>query len=359
MAFNFQRIWGSVGSNVFFSGGPDTLALGAGNPNSSFNAADVLPFLATVVRLVKTPQGLVTFLTDSIEIIAGGPATGSFFSVTLAPGVGLGNYNGLDVYMGEIFFFSADNQLMLLSPSLNASTFGFALGDQFANQPSSGISDAIWNPATAYVAVLQSGVDNALFVGDGATGWYRCNPHQVPGAGQGPQPVWSPFASITGGARMLYTTEVLPGIKKLLVGSPVSCQPILERSLTTFTDNGTPYDAFFVMGSIMLCHPGELALLKFIEADFNGVSYQPTISYLLNEISGAFTPFTKAPQFDPPSLYGTTITPLSYSPNRYYFLGNASLARARHMQIKVDLGTTSVGNEIFNITICGRIMIET
>jgi len=359
MAYNFTRIWGSVGSTVYFSGGPDTIALGAGNPNSSFNIADNLPFLATVVRLVKTPQGLVTFLTDSIEIIAGGPATGSFYSVTLAPGIGLGNYNGLDVYMGEMFFFSADNQLMLLSPSLNASTFGFALGDQFANQPSSGVSDTTWNPATAYVAVLQSGVDNALFVGDGATGWYRCNPHQVPGAGQGPQPVWSPFANITGGAKMLYTTEVLPGIKKLLVGSPSPNKQILERSLTTFTDNGTPYGAFFIMGSIMLCHPGELALLKFIELDMSGVNYQPTVSYLLNEISGVFTPFTRAPQMDPPSIYGTTTVAASYSPSRYYFLGNASLARARHMQIRVDLGTTTTGNEVFNLTLCGRIMVET
>jgi hypothetical protein len=80
---------------------------------------------------------------------------------------------------------------------------------------------------------------------------------------------------------------------------------------------------------------------------------------LLNEISGTFTPFTAPPVFDPPSLYGTTVTPATYSPNRYYFLGNASLARCRHMQIKVDFGTTSNGDEVFNATIFGRIMVET
>jgi hypothetical protein len=358
MAYNFSRIWGSVGSTVYFSGGPDTLALGAGNPNSSFNISDNLPFLATVVRLVKTPQGLVTFLTDSIELIAGGPATASFFSVTLAPGIGLGNYNGLDVYMGEIFFMSSDSQLMLLSPSLNASTFGFPLGDQFANQPSSGVSDTTWNPATAYVAVLQSGVDNALFVGDGATGWYRCNPHQVPGSGQGPQPVWSPYANVTGGCKMLYTTEVQPGIKKLLVGSPSGNSQILERSLTTFTDNGTAYDAYFVMGSITLANPGKRAVLKFIESDFSGTGYRPTVSFLLDQISGTFTPFTLPPVSDPPLLYGTTITPTSYSPNRYYFAGLNTAAVGRHIQIKVDFGTTSNGDELYNLTIFGKIVVE-
>jgi hypothetical protein len=359
MVYNFGRIWGSVGAVVYFSGGPDTIALGSGNPSATFNTADNFPYLATVIRLVKTSQGLIVFLTDGIDMLLGGPATGTFYDVSLAPGIGLGNYNGLDVYMGEIFFFSSDNQLMLLSPSLNASSFGFPLGDQFANIPSSGVSDATWTASTAYLAVLQAGIDNALFVANGSTGWYRCNPHQVPGAGQGPQPVWSPFAAITGGCKMVYTTEVSPGIKKLLVGSTTPNEPILERSLTTFTDNGTEYDAFFVMGSLVLAYPGEIALLKFIELDASGVSFQPTISYLLDEISGTFTAFTAPPVFDPPTQYGTTVTPLSYSPNRYYFLGNASLARCRHMQIMVDLGTTSNGDEIYNLTINGRIMIET
>jgi hypothetical protein len=113
------------------------------------------------------------------------------------------------------------------------------------------------------------------------------------------------------------------------------------------------------MGSITLAHPGQLALLKFMEFDFSGVSFRPTISYLLNEISGVFTPFTTNPQFDPPSIYGTTVTPASYSPNRYYFLSNASLARCRHMQIKIDYGITPNGDELYNATIFGRLMIET
>ena len=186
MAYNYQRIWGADGEMVPFSGGPDVIT---GNPNEAFNPSDELPFLAPVTRLVKTPQGIVTYLTDSIEMIAGGPLTSSFYSFTLAPGIGLLSFNALDVYAGEQYFFGSDNQLRMINPTLSVSLVGFPLGDQFANLPTSGISDANWNPGSVYVAVHQSGVDNCVIVSDGATGWYRLNPHQIPGAAQGPEPI--------------------------------------------------------------------------------------------------------------------------------------------------------------------------
>jgi hypothetical protein len=360
MAYNYQRIWGARDDEVPFSGGPDVIT---GNPNEAFNPSDSIPFLAPVTRLVKTPQGLVTFLTDSIEIIAGGPLTSSFYSVTLAPGMGLLSFNALDVYAGEIYFFASDNQLRLINPSLSVSLAGFPLGDQFANLPSSGVSDTTWNPRNVYVAVHQNGIDNCVFVADGSTGWYRLNPHQIPGAAQGPEPIWSPFAQVAshiGGCLMVQSVETTPGIKKLLVGSATSDQRIYYRDLTVFTDNGFTYDANFTMGSITLCHPGQLALLKFLEFDFSkNFGIKPTVSYLLNEISGTFTPFVQDPVPDPPSLYGTATAPSSYNPSRYYFLGNASLARCRHLQIKVDFGQSSIGDEVLTATIFGRLMIET
>jgi len=355
MAYNFQRIWGASGQAVAFSGGPDTKV---GNSNEAFAPVNSLPFLAPVIRLVKTPQGLVTFLTDSIEVIAGGPLTSSFFSVTWAPGIGLKSFNALDILAGEMYFFSADNQFRIMTPSLNIANAGFALGDQFANLPSSGVSDTTWDSSQVYVASHQNGIDNCIFVADGSTGWYRLNPHQV-GAQQSTEPIWSPFAAITGGCKMVQSIETTPGNKKLLVGGNSCNKQILFRDLTLFTDNLSQYDAFFVMGSITLAHPGQLALLKFIEFDMSGVNFQPTVSYLLNEISGNFTPFTAPPQFDPPSIYGKTASPASYSPQRYYFLGNASLARCRHLQLKMDFGITPNGDEMFSACIFGRLMIET
>jgi hypothetical protein len=355
MVYNFQRIWGAEGQSVRFSGGPDVVT---GNPNEAFNPVDEIPFLANVISLVKNTQGLVTFLTDSIELIAGGPQTASFFSVELAPNIGLLSYNMLDVHAGEIYFFSADNQFYAISPSLNLSRVGFAIGDQLANMPSSGVSDATWNPAVGYVTVHQTGIDNCMFIADGSTGWYRLNPYQTPGGYQGPEPIWSPFANITNGCKLVQSVQTAPGIKKLLVGATTGGQHILYRDLTKFTDDGTEYDAYFVLGSVMLVHPGQLAVLKFLEMDYSGQSFEPTVSYLLNEIAGTFTPFTTSPQFDPPSIYGTTGVPGSYSPNRYYFSSTKSLARCRHLQIKIDFGRTSIGDELFNLTIFGRLMEE-
>jgi hypothetical protein len=345
MIYNFERIWGANGNEVQFSGGPDVIT---GNGNESYLTADEFPYLSTVVRIVKSSQGSIVFLADGIEIIAGGPQTTSFYSVTLATGIGLQSYNALDSYAGEIYFLSADGQFRVMNPSLNVSNAGFPIGDKLA----------AFNPATAYVAVQQSGVDNAIFIADGSTGWYRVNPHQVPGGASGPEPIWSPFAFITNGCQMVQSVEVSRGIKKLLVGPTSGGSSILQRDLTVFTDNLTPYDAQFTMGSITLAHPGQIAILAFMEFDMSGVGYKPTVKFLLNEISGVFTPFTLSPVQDPPSIYGPAGAALSYSPQRYYFSGTGSLARCRHLQVLVDFGTTSNGDELFTMTIYGRIMVE-
>ena len=352
--YNYNRIWGISGQEVIWSGGPDILT---GNPNFAFNPSDYFEYLANAIRVVKVSTGQVVFLTDSIEFIAGGPSTASFYTVTLGPGIGLGSYNALDVYAGEIYFVSSDGQFRVINPSLNISNAGFPIGDQIANL----------TPADVYVAVQQQGIDNAIYIGDGSTGWWRCNPHQVPGGANGPEPIWSPFATITNGCQMLQSIEVTPGIKKLLVGPTTDNSSILERNINVYTDNGTTYDAWFVMGSIVLAHPGQLAILKFIECDFSGSQYQPTVSFLLNEIAATtqnpFVAMSTTPVFDPPSLYNPppsygTLVPQSYSPNRYYFASTGALARCRHMQIRVDFGSTSNGDELFDLCIFGRLFVE-
>ena len=111
------------------------------------------------------------------------------------------------------------------------------------------------------------------------------------------------------------------------------------------------YDAYFVIGSIVLAAPGHLAVLKFLEMDFSAGA-TPQVSYLLNEISGTFTEFTLARTIrSPVNLWcgyrSLWCTPNSYLPLRYYFAGTGNLARCRHMQIMVDLGATSTGDELY------------
>jgi hypothetical protein len=361
MVYNFERIWGGDGPYVPFSSGPDTLV---GNPNECFLPTNAVPFLAPVVRVVRCTQGLVTLLTDSVEIIAGGPTTASFYSVTIGPGIGLLGYNALDVLAGEMYFFSADNQFRIMTPSLQINNAGFAIGDQFANQPRSGVSDTIWDPSKVYVASHQNGTDNAIFVADGSTGWYRLNSNQIGGATiTSFAPVWSPYATIANGCQMVQSVETSPGIKTLLVGGTGQNQMVSERSLTTFTDNDVPYEANCVMGVITLASSGQLAVVKFVEAEFTGYQNSTcSVAYLINEIPGSlapdFTVFTTAPLSDPPSLYGNTMSPQTYSPLRWYFNSTGSLARCRYLSLKIDFGISPNGDELLSTTVFGRVLVE-
>lgn len=344
MVFHMNRIWGISKNEVMFSGGPDVLA---GNSNSAFSPSDEFEYLQNPIRVVKTSQGLAVWLPGSIEFIAGGPLTASFYPITIAPGIGLGNFNALDQHGGEITFVTVDGRLMVLTASLDAVEIGFQIADKIL---------ANITPSTAYIADLDVALDQCFFVADGATGWYRCWPRTPQLTGPGIS--WSPFATITGGCKMVQMVEITPGVKKLLVGAATGGHSILMRDLSTYKDGNSEYDAWFVIGSLMLCHPGQLAICKFLEFDFSPVDIEPTISFLLNEISGTFTPFTLTPQFDPPSLYGMVFSPSSYSPLRYYFPGVNAVARCRHMQVKIDFGTDNTADEMLNMTVYGRLQIE-
>ena len=91
-----------------------------------------------------------------------------------------------------------------------------------------------------YVTVHESGVDNAIYVGDGSTGWFRLNPHQVGAdiSGENAQ-VWSPNAQITNGCQMLQSIVTAPGLRELLIGSPSGGNVILKRDMSVFTDGVT------------------------------------------------------------------------------------------------------------------------
>lgn len=337
----FARIWGVKGSTVSFSGGPDTLV---GNPNEAFLIDDSFTYSSAAVRLVDTPPALLVFLADSISSIQGGPVTASFFPSTIAPGIGLGNFNGLDIHAGEIFFFSTDSQAYTMTPSLQLANMGFNIGDKLAS----------FSSTSAYLTFHQAGVDSAIYVGDGSTGWYRCNPHQVPQQ----DIVWSPKATVAAGAQMLQSVEVSPGVFKLLVGGTGTNQQILQRDPTVFTDNGASFDAFAWIGALWLARSGQIAAVAFVEADFTGVgSVQPVISLLLNEISGTFFSLPNHVS-DPPLVYGATGAPTSLQMNRYYLNQVQDVARCKFLGIKVDFGTDTTQTTLHDLTVYGALFVE-
>jgi hypothetical protein len=100
---------------------------------------------------------------------------------------------------------TSDGQFLAITTDGGVSELGFPIGDLLEK----------FNPATAYVSWHVDGSkDKAIYVSDGTTGWYRCNPTSTPETGL----VWSPFAAITGGCSAVQSIEVSPGVHRLLVG---------------------------------------------------------------------------------------------------------------------------------------------
>ena len=339
MAYHFERIWGAVGNFVFASGGPDVVT---GNPNESFDPLDFFEFPSPVTRIVPTATGILVFLTSDVYAILGGPLFDTFFPTPMVPGVGLLHFNALDVHGGMIYLYTADNQLVSMDPSGGVQRMGGLIADKLAS----------FDATKTFVSVHESGNDNALFVSDGANGWYRLNPCQFPNG----TPVWSPFANITNGAGAVQSIEVSTGVHRLLVASPRSTPSspsfILQRDFSTYTDNGTPYTCFFTMGNINLVNPGQIAGLTFINVRATRTGTTPAVSFLLNEISGSFTSFPQAQAY-PWQIYGATGQPTSLFSNAYYFRAAGVPALAEHLQVKVFFPAENFANEVLSLTIFG------
>jgi hypothetical protein len=209
---------------------------------------------------------------------------------------------------------------------------------------------ALFDATKVFVTVHESGNDNAVFVADGVTGWYRLNPSQFPNGTS----VWSPFAAATGGAGAVLSIEVSPGVHRLLVGGVGSNTHILQRDFSTYQDNGTNYTCSFTMGNINLVSPGQIAGLTFINLRATRVGTAPTCAFLLNEISGSFTTFLSSQAY-PWQIYGSTLQPTSLFSNAYYFRGAGVPALAEHLQVKVSFPAENFANEVLSLTVFGVI----
>lgn len=346
---HLQRIWGSVGNVVYYSGGPDTYT---GNGFESFPPANNFTFPYPVKRLVPGFGGMLVLTQNSAYIITGTASpsavlSGAASSVNVfqdypfGVNIGIGSYNAVDTYGNSIFVFTNDRRFLQIDPSSGVTDLGFPLGDIFYSS---------LNPSLVKVAYYVGGSqDTAVFLGDGSTGWYRCNPNQYPELSG---PVWSPKAIITQGCQAIANIQTSPGVHSLLVGS-ASAGTVLYRDLNTFSDNGEAYTAFLSMGNIVLAQPNQLAEVESITTECKNVGTQPTIGVLLDEISGSFETLTIFTN-DPPELVPST----SLLSNRFYLNQGGDPAWCRHMQIKVTFATEVAANELLSLTVFGTIHQE-
>lgn len=337
LTYHLSRVFGSVGNTVVWSSGPDSPI---GNGIEGFSPSNVATFPSLVKRIVPTSIGALIFTVSDIYLIAGkGTAASPLFPTPYVSGTGLLSYNALAVNGTIIYLFTTDNQLMALDPSAGQSQVGFPIGDQLED----------WDPSQVYVTWHVSGTrDQAVYISNGSTGWYRLITAPSPETGL----VWAPFAAISGGCRAVQSVEVSPGLNRLLVG-PTNSGPILRRDTTTWSDNGVNYDAFVTIGSIVLAQPGQVAELDFITTDSLAIGSTPQISVLIDEIFGTFDPM---PLYvaDPPQLLPST----SLYAQRFYFSQTQDPAICRHLQIKVSWPAENFQNEMLSLTIYGGFLAE-
>jgi hypothetical protein len=304
----FGRIWVSVGATVYCSQGPNVggSSQPPGNGYTAFNPGQFFTFPSPVTKMVPTSLGLLVFTTSDLGIIAGGPNISTMFPNIFIPGLGLASFNALSVRGGLIDMFTADNQVVTLDPNMGVTKTGYPIGDQFFKY---GTQTTTFAPSSAYVTFHTQGLnDEALFVADGSTGWFRGITNLPPDAAIS-GPVWSPKASIVGGCKAIASLEVAPGQHALLVGATAANQPVLVRdsTYTTFSDNGSAYPANFTFGSMVLANPGQQAEVGFITCEFEKVGSSPKLAVMLDEITDSVMTITAASQSGNNTTYTYTL----------------------------------------------------
>ena len=380
-AFSYYqgRIWGSVGNVVYYSSGPD-LGNILGNGNEGVPPKYFFTFPSAIVRTVPITIAAANFsmlvvctVSDIYAIYGNGSAAAAlsgtgitpYFAAPLLANVGLADYNALDVRGGIIYMLTSDGRAIKFNPSAQTiyldpekaiDEIGFPIGAAPPGITLTGGTLASFTPSASYVTWHGAGsADQALYVADGSTGWFRCNTNTMPDGGA----VWSCKRNILGGCSAVQSIETSPGVHQLLIGPPSSGGEVLFRDLTQNSDNGGAYEAFARIGAIVLAQPGQTAELDFFTFDFYATGSEPGISVLYDNLD---TAFTTLPNYvpDPAQLVAASDV---YN-NRYYARqatgGTQGSAACRWLQLKVDFGNgDTVQNELLSFSIYGQVEGET
>ena len=352
--YHLGRIFYSIGNTVYYTTGPfATVGNGTGTAPSNF---DTLP--SRIVRMVPTAIGLLIFTISDIYIIqgAGTPNNPILPAIPYLQGVGLSNYNGLDIDGTLIGFFTTDKQFVILDPSAGLSYAGYPIGDQF--RLNNGLPGTSWNTQTVSVSWYTFGEDQGWYVSDGQFGWYRLMATPAPEKGM----CWSPFATITGGIGAVGSIQTQPGVHQLLMASNTG--GILFRDLNSSVDEvslslpGVPYPAYAVFGSYVLATPGQVAKVSSITTESVNTGTPLTIGVIIDEalpyFHGSFD-IIKRWEFDPPCLKPSK----SFYSQRFYLSDDdEESAYCRTMQLLVQFAPENAASELITFSLFGAYEIE-
>jgi hypothetical protein len=340
-----------------------------GNGIDGYAPGNVANCPSQVKRLVPTALGMLVFTVSDIYIIAGnGTSTSPLLpAIPYFTGIGLGSYNALDINGGLIGFYTTDKQFVVFNPSAGLSYVGFGIGDQF--RKNNGQPGTSWVPSNTYIAYHTNGDDVGWYAGDGTNGWYRLISTPAPEQGS---VSWSPFANIrstdgvgaTVGITAINSIETSPGVHSLLVAQAGAHGYILARDLAATTDggasvsDGTKYNAYGVIGSVVLANPGQIAKVAYITLESVRTGTPLTIGVLLDDALPYYTG-----SFD--TLKDWVDDPPNFPPSRSFYAQRFYLsedeeeaAYCRHLQILFQWPAEAALNELQTFTIFGAYEVE-
>lgn len=366
MCFAFQRVWWADGNLARYSGGPDTLSA---NGNTTQPPLNFIPFLGAVYDIIPvTVQngGLIVFTSSGIQIILGtGTSSNPFYATSYYGNVNVAGYNCVGLQGTTMFVLEANLKVSSIAieypfnPNTGYTEIGFPIGDQFRKVTTGGISESIYSSATAFLSWNNQSTDeNALYVADGAVGWFRMSEVSPPETGM----MWHPRRAIVGGTSAVQAMETSPGVTQLLIGPPADTPgPILCRddSGTVFNDNGTAYPSFDVKGVNILCSTGQWAEVVHISAKSASVGARPIVSVLMNEIAASTQrPFHPLRLDDKSNDPARTPRSISVFSDRYVLKQSGINTLGDCLLTKFDYGTQDEPDELLDWGIYARVHEE-
>lgn len=320
--FHMGRHWVASGNILYFAGGPDTTI---GVPEEAFPPANNFTFPDQITALASTSMGLLVFTVDDAYVIVGTDLV-SFTDKMWQKNFGVPSQNCVCQDGDLLFLFTSKGQVFQIDTALTE--IGFPIQAQLG----------AYTPANVYMTLHRSGADEGLFISNGSSEVWRYS--VAMGA-------WSTVAQPVGGVKCVSSIEVSTANYRVMMGRASTSGYILSRDTNSFVDDGSSYTANVVIG-LILAPPRSVAMVNSVLIDAIPTGTYPTVSVLLNEISGTFIALPN-PVPDPPELASSTTIWMK----RHDLLAAQTPIpqHARHMQVQISFIAEAAQNEVIGLAV--------
>lgn len=365
--YHLGRIFGSYGNTMVWSAGADVIL---GDGNQAFPPVNNFVLPALITRFQPLAIGILIFTTAGVYFSANGGVNQDTPTVPVpfmeGKVAGLMQYNAMDICGSTMYLVNSKKKALQIDIGTGVGEIGFPIGDQMANGPTDTGGPPI-NPANCYVAWHeQDSTDSALYIAtpgsarSGLTGgtWWRMNPAPAPENGV----MWSPIALAEKGFSAVQSIETSPGVHQLLFGPPAATGQILARA-NVYQDNGTSYGKgpYAVIGSTVLVHPGQEAIVDFLSTYCVAVGSFPIVTVMLDEIggeaqmatSGAVLGVSTPEPGITPALSTTLYNQRWWASSGVLGSGGPLVGVCQHMQTMIAWPVENAANELLMMAIWG------